>query len=79
MWKRKKAQQEAEAQRGEWILVSAKGIALVAAVESGLVKEAEDGQSYDTELFEKFWEKFTMDLVRNGGAIRAGGGWMYWG
>ena len=63
MWKRKKAQQEAEAQRGEWILVSAKGIALVAAV----------------ELFEKFWEKFTMDLVRNGGAIRDGGGWMYWG
>lgn len=79
MWKRKKAQQEAEAQRGEWILVSAKGIALVAAVESGLVKETPDGQSYDTELFEKFWEKFTMDLVRNGGAIRDGGGWMYSG
>lgn len=45
------------------VAVTDKGVALLAAIEAGLVPQAEDG--YDIEPFEKFWEIYSEKSLRN--------------
>lgn len=46
---------------------TAKGLALVAAIETGLLPEIEqDGETgYDDELFQRFWTMFQSQLRNN--------------
>lgn len=45
------------------VAVTDKGIALLAAIEAGLIPKTED--KYDTEPFEKFWEIYSEKSLRN--------------
>lgn len=42
-------------------LISEKGIAVLSAIDVGLCPKTEEG--YETDIFEKFWEKFMDGLV----------------
>ena len=46
------------------ISISAKGLALLCAIDAGLCPEIEDG--YDIEAFEHFWAKYEADLAEYG-------------
>ena len=46
------------------MVVSPKGLALIAAVETGLLPEVDGG--WDDRAFERFWTRFTQELQKQG-------------
>ena len=53
--------------------IPVKGIAFLAAVESGILPEVEENgeHGYDCDLFEKFWSLFTNGLKENSKAKKS--------
>ena len=45
------------------IVVTPKGLALIAAVDSGLVKETDTLGGYEIEELNKFWDLFSKDML----------------